>query len=104
MITQELFQMALNITNPWMVNDIKFNSEDKKLDIYIDFTKGSIFSYEYVETKTETKKVTIDGKETEIKNDIEISRETFNDLKAASPQASFQPNLKVTLIKPTFSI
>ena len=74
--------MALNITNPWTVNDIKFNSEDKKLDIYIDFTKGSIFSYEYIETKTEIKKVTIDGKETEIKNEIEISRETFNNLKA----------------------
>ena len=74
--------MALNITNPWIVNDIKFNSEDKKLNICIDFTRGSTFSYEYIETKTEIKKVTIDDEETEIKNKIEIGRETFNDLKA----------------------
>ena len=32
MITEELFQMALNITEPWEVKDIKFNIEDKKLD------------------------------------------------------------------------
>jgi len=82
MMTQELFQMALNITNPWTVTDIQFNTEDKKLDIYVDFIKGSTFSYEYIDYKTETKKVTIDGKESEIKNKIEISRETFNDLKA----------------------
>jgi len=74
--------MALNITNPWTVNDIQFNSEDKKLDIYVDFTRGSTFSYEYIETKTEIKTVTIDGEETKTKNEIEIGRETFNDLKA----------------------
>ena len=74
--------MALNITKPWIVNDINFNSEDKKLDIYIDFTRGSTFSYEYIETETEIKKVTIDDEETEIKNEIEIGREIFNDLKA----------------------
>jgi hypothetical protein len=81
-MTQELFQLALNITEPWFVTNINFNSEDKKLDIYIDFTRGSTFSYEYIETKTEIKKVTIDDEETEIKNEIEISREIFNDLKA----------------------
>ena len=64
MMTQELFQMALNITNPWIVTDIQFNIEEKKLDIYVDFIKGSTFSYEYIDYKTETKKVTIDGKET----------------------------------------
>ena len=82
MITQELFQMALNITSPWIVKDIKFNTEDKKLDIYVDFKKGSTFSYEYIETKTETKKEIKDGKETEVKTEIEIGRETFTNLKA----------------------
>jgi transposase len=82
MITQELFQMALNITNPWIVKDIQFNSEDKKLDIYIDFIKGSTFSYEYIETKTEIEKVTVDGKETDVEKKIEIGRETFDTLKA----------------------
>ena len=33
-MTQELFQMALNITAPWFVKDLTFNSDDKKLDIY----------------------------------------------------------------------
>jgi transposase len=81
-MTQELFQLALNITKPWSVTNINFDSENKRLDIYIDFKRGSTFSYEYIEYKTEIKKVTIDGKESEVENKIEISRETFNDLKA----------------------
>ena len=81
-MTQELFQLALNITDPWFVTNINFNSENKKLDIFIDFKKGSTFSYEYIEYETEIKTVTIDEKETEVQNKIEINRETFNDLKA----------------------
>lgn len=45
MITQELFQMALNVTDPWYIKDLQFDSETKRLDIYIDFKKGSTFSY-----------------------------------------------------------
>jgi len=81
-MTQELFQMALNITAPWFVKDLTFNSDDKKLDIYIDFTKGSTFSYENIETKTEIRKEIIDGKEIEIEEKIETGRETFDNLKA----------------------
>jgi len=44
-MTQELFQLALNITDPWFVSDIQFNIESKKLDVYIDFKKGSTFEY-----------------------------------------------------------
>ena len=40
---QELFEMALNVTDPWYIKDLKFDSEAKRLDIYIDFKKGSIF-------------------------------------------------------------
>ena len=40
-MTRELFQMALNITEPWYVADLKFDVESKRLDIYIDFQKGS---------------------------------------------------------------
>jgi len=79
---QELFQLALNITDPWFISDIKFDVESKRLDVYIDFKKGSLFSYEYVEYKTETKKEKIDGKEVETKTKIEIGREIFNNLKA----------------------
>ncbi len=74
--------MALNITDPWFVTDLKFDVESKRLDVYVDFKKGSTFSYEYVKYKTETKKETIDGKEKEIKTKIEIDRETFDNLKA----------------------
>jgi hypothetical protein len=78
----ELFQMALNIEKPWQVNDLKFDEENKRLDIYIDFKKGSTFSYEYIQFKKEKVKETIDNKEIEKEVKIEISRETFNDLKA----------------------
>jgi transposase len=44
-MTKELFQMALNITDPWYVKDLKFNVESKRLDIYIDFKKGSTFDF-----------------------------------------------------------
>ncbi len=44
-MTKELFQMALNVTDPWFIEDIKFDIEAKRLDIYIDFKKGSIFSF-----------------------------------------------------------
>jgi len=42
---QELFEMALNVTEPWYVKDLEFDSEAKRLDIYIDFKKGSTFTY-----------------------------------------------------------
>ena len=44
-ITQELFQLALNITDPWYVTDLNFDVESKRLDVYIDFKKGSTFDY-----------------------------------------------------------
>jgi transposase len=44
-MTKELFQMALNVTDPWLVNDLKFDVESKRLDVYIDFKKGSTFSF-----------------------------------------------------------
>jgi transposase len=80
-MTQELFQLALNITDPWFVSDLNFNVESKRLDVYIDFKRGSTFSYEYVEYKTETKKEIIDNEEKEITTKIEIGRENFDNLK-----------------------
>lgn len=44
-MTKELFQMALNVTNPWYISDLKFDVDSKKLDIYIDFKQGSEFEY-----------------------------------------------------------
>lgn len=37
--------MALNVTDPWFIKDVKFNLESKRLDIYIDFKKGSTFGF-----------------------------------------------------------
>ncbi len=82
MQNKELFQLALNINNPWYIKEIDFNEKDKKLNIHIDFTKGSTFSYEYIETKIETIKDIVDGKETNIDKEIEVNKETFNNLKA----------------------
>ena len=49
-MNQDLFQLALNITDPWHISDVDFNVESKRLDVYIDFKKGSTFSYEYADT------------------------------------------------------
>ena len=38
-MTQELFQLALNITDPWFVSDLNFDIKSKRLDVYIDFKK-----------------------------------------------------------------
>jgi len=52
-MTKELFQMALNVTDPWFVSDLKFDAGNKRLDVYIDFKKGSTFSYIDPESKKE---------------------------------------------------
>ncbi len=44
-MTKELFQMALNVTEPWFVSDLKFDVESKRLDVYLDFKKGSVFDF-----------------------------------------------------------
>ena len=80
-MTQELFQLALNITDPWYIADIDFNVESKRLDVYIDFVKGSTFSYEYIEYETKITKETIDDKDVETVTKVEIGRETFDNLK-----------------------
>ena len=44
-MTKELFQMALNVTEPWYVSELKFDVESKRLDVYLDFRKGSTFDF-----------------------------------------------------------
>ena len=48
MFTQPLFELALNIQDPWYIKDIQFDVENKRLDIHIDFRKGAVFHYESV--------------------------------------------------------
>lgn len=57
MLSQQLLEQALHIESPWFIKSIEFNSENKRLDIYIDFNKGSIFHYE-----SETDKINGDFK------------------------------------------
>ncbi len=44
--TNQLFEIALGIGTPWFINEVTFNEDKKRLDIHIDFKKGSEFHYE----------------------------------------------------------
>ena len=47
MLTQkDLFAKALMIEKPWYVHDIQFDLKEGKLEIWIDFERGSAFYYE----------------------------------------------------------
>lgn len=39
----ELFSQALGLTVPWEVVGIEFSAEEKRLDIHLDFPRGSVF-------------------------------------------------------------
>jgi hypothetical protein len=38
-----LFTLALGLSKPWQVSDLKFSKEDGRLDLWIDFVKGAKF-------------------------------------------------------------
>lgn len=38
-----LFSLALGLTKPWQVTDLKFSKEEGRLDLWLDFLKGSKF-------------------------------------------------------------
>ena len=43
MLETKIFEAALSIQPPWYVKDVQFDADSKKLDIYIDFKRGSTF-------------------------------------------------------------
>jgi transposase len=43
MLDTELFQMALGLVPPWLVERCEFDPEKKRLDLYIDFSRGGEF-------------------------------------------------------------
>ncbi len=43
-IAEELFRVALHLAAPWKISSIKFEEGERKLDIWVDFPKGSRFS------------------------------------------------------------
>src|SRR5436309_12609896 len=40
----DLFQQALGLQEPWRVVDVRFDAEQRRLDLRIDFPKGSRFA------------------------------------------------------------
>lgn len=40
----ELFQLALGLTPPWRVKECRFDLKGKRLDILLDFPRGSVFA------------------------------------------------------------
>jgi transposase len=52
---KDLFTVALNIQQPFYVKEIEFNPEAKRLDVHIDFKRGSIFQYNVDGTKESCK-------------------------------------------------
>ena len=44
MVQQELFSLALGLVPPWLVDDVTFKVEDKRLDLHINFPQGSRFA------------------------------------------------------------
>ena len=39
----QLFEQALHINSPWLIKSIDFSTDKKRLDIHIDFNRGSTF-------------------------------------------------------------
>ena len=44
MVQQELFSLALGLVPPWLVDDVTFTLEENRLDLHIDFPRGSRFA------------------------------------------------------------
>lgn len=40
----DLLQMALGLTPPWKVSSSDFDPQQRRLDIKLDFPRGSVFS------------------------------------------------------------
>ena len=41
--SEQIFAMALGLSTPWFIREIKFDKETSRLDIYLSFTKGYKF-------------------------------------------------------------
>ena len=43
MNSEELFRRLLGLEEPWIIKEIKFDHQEKRVDIFIDFPGGSRF-------------------------------------------------------------
>lgn len=48
---QKIFEQALGISSPWKISNVDFDRSKKRLDITIDYDKGTCFFYEEPEGK-----------------------------------------------------
>lgn len=46
-----LFATAIGLQKPWYISKVDFDAEKRRLDIYVDFEKGSKFEYEGKDTE-----------------------------------------------------
>jgi transposase len=53
---EQLFSAALGIVDPWYIKSVNFNSDQKKLDIEVDFKRGSEFKDDSVNCDSKTYK------------------------------------------------
>ena len=44
-MVNELFEKALSISKPWFIDNLQFDTQNRRLDIHIDFEAGSKFEY-----------------------------------------------------------
>lgn len=95
---REIFSKALGIDNPWFVADVNFDVAAKRLDIKIDFIKGSTFSFEQNGIVGQYKAYDTIEKEWRHLNFFE--HECY--LKARVPRIK-TPDNKVHLVLPTWS-
>lgn len=100
MLTKHLFETALNIQEPWFIKDIQFDSERKRLDIYIDFKKGSIFHYKSQEDNINGDFKAYDTQEKEWRHLNFFEHECY--LHARVPRVKISET-KVRLINPSWS-
>jgi len=46
MNSEEIFTIALSLEDPWFIKEVKFDTSNSRLDIYLGFTKGYRFATE----------------------------------------------------------
>jgi len=100
MIKNNLFELALNISTPWYIKDIQFDQNEKRLDIYIDFQRGSTFHYESDDGKINGNFKAYDTQEKRWRHLNFFEHECY--LHARTPRIKTDDN-KVKLINPPWA-
>lgn len=100
MMKNNLFELALHISKPWYIKDIQFDQNEKRLDIYIDFQRGSTFHYESENGKINGNFKAYDTQEKKWRHLNFFEHECY--LHARTPRIKTDDN-KVKLINPPWA-